>query len=149
METRKKLEEALHVAMRSNDQVRKQTIRMALASIKMAEVEHRGTPLDETAVLTLLQKEIKSRRESINDAQKAGRQDLIESLELEIAVLEEFLPKGLTDDELRALVTEVVAEVNASSPADMGKLMKALMPRIAGRAAGDRVNQMVRQVLQG
>lgn len=149
METRKKLEEALHVAMRSNDQVRKQTIRMALANIKMAEVEHRGTPLDETAVLTLLQKEIKSRRESINDAQKAGRQDLIEALELEIAVLEEFLPKGLTDDELRALVTEVAAEVNASSPADMGKLMKALMPRIAGRAAGDRVNQMVRQVLQG
>ena len=149
METRKKLEEALHEAMRANDQVRKQTIRMALANIKMAEVEHRGTPLDETAVLTLLQKEIKSRRESINDAQKAGRQDLIEALELEIAVLEEFLPKGLTDDELRALVTEVAAEVNASSPADMGKLMKALMPRIAGRAAGDRVNQMVRQVLQG
>jgi hypothetical protein len=148
MDTKQNLENALRDAMRAHDDARKRTFRTALSSIKLAEVE-KGSPLDELAVVSLLQKEVKSRRETINDAQKAGRPDLVALAEEEIAILEEFLPQPLSDDELRAATRAVIAEVNASSPADMGKVMKELLPRLQGRAANDRVSKMVRELLQG
>jgi len=148
MDTKQNLENALRDAMRAHDDARKRTFRTALSSIKLAEVE-KGSALDELAVVSLLQKEVKSRRETINDAQKAGRPDLVALAEEEIAILEEFLPQPLSDDELRAATRAVIAEVNASSPADMGKVMKELLPRLQGRAANDRVSKMVRELLQG
>lgn len=148
MDTKQNLENALRDAMRAHDDARKRTFRTALSSIKLAEVE-KGSALDELAVVSLLQKEVKSRRETINDAQKAGRPDLVALAEEEIAILEEFLPQPLTDDELRAATRAVIAEVNAASPADMGRVMKELLPRLQGRAANDRVSKMVRELLQG
>ena len=146
MDIKTQLNESLKDAMRSGDVVRKNTVRMALAAIKQVEVD-KQTTLDEMAVIALLQKEIKNRREAIEEARKANRSDLIGDNEAEIKVLETFLPKAMTPEELRALVQAGIDETGASSPADMGKVMKAVMPKIAGRAAGDQVSAMVKELL--
>lgn len=147
MATKQDLETSLKDAMRSGNEVRKQTLRMALSAIKLAEVE-RGSGLDEVAVNSILQKEIKSRQESIHDAQKANRNDLVQKSQEEITVLEGFLPQQLSDEELRSQVQAAIAEAGAKAPSDMGKVMKILLPRLQGRASNDRVSQMVRQMLQ-
>jgi uncharacterized protein YqeY len=147
METRLKLETALKDAMRSNDDLRKQNVRMVLSAIKLSEVE-KGARLDEAGVIAIIQKELKSRQESLQDAQKANRPDLAERSKADIAFLESFLPKQLTEEELTSLAGEAIAEVGASSPADMGKVMKAIMPKVQGRATGDQVSQAVRKSLQ-
>ena len=147
METRQKLDAALKDAMRSGDNMRKQTVRMVLSAIKLNEVE-KGTPLDEAGVIAILQKEVKSRSESMQDAQKANRPDLAENAQAEAAYLESFLPKQLSPEELADLVRAAIQEVNASTPADMGKVMKVLVPKIQGRAAGNQVSETVRKLLQ-
>jgi hypothetical protein len=134
-------------AMRARDEVRKNTLRMALAAIKQIEVDEQKE-LADADVLRVLQKEVKIRQEGIAEAETANRPDLIEEGIQEIAVLEAFLPQALSDEELEAVVVDTIAEVGASSPADMGKVMKAVMPKIAGRADGGQVSQMVRQKLQ-
>jgi uncharacterized protein YqeY len=98
--------------------------------------------------MSLLQKEIKNRRESLEEAKKANRTDLVEANEAEINVLQAFLPKAMPAEELRALVQAAIAETGASSPADMGKVMKTVMPRVAGRAPNDMVSATVRELLQ-
>lgn len=147
METKQKLETSLKEAMRANDAVRKTTIRMALSAIKLAEVE-KNSPLDDATVLAIIQKEIKGRRESIQDAEKANRPELITAAEDEIKILNEFLPKQLTAEELTQLAKIAIQEVGAVSPTDMGKVMKILMPRVQGRIAGDQVSQILKQLLQ-
>jgi len=147
MELKQQLENALREAMRANNDVSKQTIRMALAAIKFSEKE-KGKPVDEAGVTAILQKEIKSRREAILDAEKAHRPDLVESSKEEIKVLESFLPQQLSDLEIQALVETAITETQANGIADMGKVMKVVAPRLQGRAPGDRVSQMVRQLLQ-
>jgi uncharacterized protein YqeY len=147
MELKTQLENALREAMRSGNDVRKQTIRMALSAIKFTEIE-KGKPVDEAGISTILQKEIKSRREAIQDAEKAHRADLVEDNKAEIDVLESFLPKQLSDLEIQALVDTAISETQANGMADMGKVMKVLVPRLQGRAPGDRVSQIVRQMLQ-
>lgn len=148
MTTKTQLEAALKDAMRSGDDLRKRTLRMALSAAKLAEID-KGVPLDETGMAGLLQKEIKSRRESIADAQRAGRPGLIAEAEAEIGVLEGFLPKSLDAGELETLARQVIAEVGAASPRDMGAVMKALMPRLQGRVPGDQASQTVRKLLGG
>ncbi len=146
MDIKTQLNEAMKQAMRANDDVSRRTTRMALAAIKQAEVDNRIT-LDDPAVIALLQKEIKNRREAIGEAKKANRADLVADNEAEIKVLEPFLPKGMSLEELRALAQQAITETGASTPADMGKVMKALMPKVAGRAAGDQVSGMVKELL--
>ncbi len=148
MDTKQKLQQALKEAMRQRDDLRKRTVRSALAAIKLAEVEAGGA-LDEAAVLAVLQKEVKMRREALEGAQKAGRDDLIAAAQAEIAVLQEFLPEPLTLEALEALARDVIAEVGATSPRDMGKVMAALMPRLQGRATGKEASSVVRRLLQG
>jgi uncharacterized protein YqeY len=147
MQTKQALENALKDAMRERDEVRRRTLRMALASIKMAEIE-KGTTLEDVNIASILQKEIKIRREAIQDAEKANRPDLIQDAQAEIAVLESFLPKGLSDDEIRQIILQAIQESNATTPADMGKVMKIVLPRIQGRAPNDKVSSMVRNALQ-
>lgn len=147
MDTRQKLEAALKESMRSSDNMRKQNVRMVLSAVKLLEVE-KGSPPDDAAVIGIVQKELKSRQEALNDAQKANRPDLAERARTEMAFLESFLPAQLGADELEALVREAVAETGASSPADMGKVMKVLMPKVQGKATGDQVSQAVRKQLQ-
>ena len=147
MTIKSQLNESMKDAMRSRNEVRLRTVRMALAAIKQVEVDKR-TELDDPAVMNLLQKEIKNRREALEEAKKANRPDLIADNEAEIEVLQAFLPKAMPAEELRALVQAAIAETGAASPADMGKVMKAVMPRLAGKNAdGKAVNEAVRRKL--
>ena len=146
MDIKERLTEAMRQAMRANDDVARRTTRMVLAAIKLAEVDKQAA-LDDATVMGLLQKEIKNRREAIEEARKADRGDLIGENKAEIKVLEGFLPKAMSPEELRALVQAAIAETGAATPADMGKVMKALMPKVAGRAAGDQVSSMVKELL--
>lgn len=147
METKKQLETALHDAMRSNNELRKRTLRMALAAIKNAEIDS-GSPLEEESILGILHKEVKSRKESIVDAQKANRPDLITTAESEIKIIEEFLPQSMDDNFLKDLVQSVIVEISASGIKDMGKVMKLALSKVQGRASGDQVSRVVRELLQ-
>jgi len=147
MDLKAKLESDLKDAMRASDELRKRTLRMVIANIKMTEID-RGVKLDDAGITAVLQKEMKSRRESIADAEKANRPDLAEATHAEMHVLEEYLPKGLTEAELKAAAAEVISELNAVSPADMGKVIKTLLARLQSRAPGDQVSKIVRELLQ-
>jgi uncharacterized protein len=148
METRQALETAMREAMRSRNEITLRTVRMVLSSVKFADKE-KGNLLDEAAVQAILQKEIKSRREALADAEKASRADLIEAAKAEITVLETFLSKQLSEGELTDLVKAAIAETGAAAPSDMGKVMKAVLPKIQGRAPGDAVSAAVRKILAG
>ena len=147
MTTKAQLETALKESLRSGDEVRKNTIRMVLSAVKLTEIE-KGKPLDETGIASILQKEVKSRRESIADAQRANRSDLIAAAQAEITILEDFLPKAMSSEELDALTRQAIQETGATSIREMGQVMKILMPRLQGRASGDQASQLVRQLLQ-
>ncbi|MCW5878556.1 MAG: GatB/YqeY domain-containing protein [Anaerolineales bacterium] len=147
MSKKAELEVALKEAMKATDVVRKNTLRMTLAAVKEAEVQKRGD-LDDAAVLAILQKEVKSRQEAINEAGKANRPDLAEAAQVEIAVLQDYLPQAMDAAELEAIVTFAIAEAGAASPADMGKVMKLVLPQLQGRADGSQVSQLVRDKLQ-
>ena len=147
METKAKLETALKESMKAGDEVRKRTVRMALAAIRQSEID-RQVKLDEAGVMSILQKEIKTRKESVEEARKANRPDLIAATEAELAVLDSFMPQAMSADELTALVDAAIAVVGAAGPSDMGKVMKVLLPKVAGRAPGDQVSAAVRQRLQ-
>jgi uncharacterized protein YqeY len=147
MDIKTQLNNAMKDAMKSGDKLRKSTLSMALAAIKQVEVDKRIS-LDDAAVMSLLQKEIKNRREALEEAKKANRADLASANEAEIAVIEAFLPKAMSADELRELVKAAIAEVGAASASDMGKVIKAVMPKTAGRAPGSEVSAMVKELLQ-
>ena len=146
MDTKTKLNDAMKEAMKSGDNLRKQTIRMVLAAVKQSEVD-KQTTLDDLAVAGLIQKEVKNRREAIEEAKKANREDLVAGNESEIKVLEEFLPKAMPAEELRALVQAAITETGASAPSDMGKVMKIVMPKVAGRAPNDMISSTVKELL--
>jgi uncharacterized protein len=146
MDTKAKLNESMKDAMKSGDEVRKRTVRMVLAAIKQVEVDKR-TDVEDAAVVALIQKEIKNRREAIEEAKKANRSDLVEGNEAEIKVLEVFLPQAMPAEELRALVQAAIAETGAAAPSDMGKVMKVVMPKVAGRAPNDAISAVVKELL--
>lgn len=146
MDTKTQLNESVKDAMKSGDELRKRTLRMVLAAVKQAEVD-KQTTIDDMAVVALIQKEIKNRREAIEEAKKAERPDLIGDNEAEINVLEVFLPKAMPMEELRALVQAAIAETGAAAPSDMGKVMKIVMPKVAGRAPNDMISSTVKELL--
>ena len=147
MTIKTQLIDSMKDARRSGDEIRKRTVRMALAAVKQAEVDKR-IELDDLAITNILQKEVKNRREALEEAKKASRPDLIEANEAEIKVLEAFLPKAMPADELRALVQAAITETGAAGPGDMGKVMKVVMGKVAGRAPNDMVSAAVRELLQ-
>ena len=147
MNIKTQLNDSMKDAMKSGDEVRKRTVRMVLAAVKQAEVDKR-TELDDMAVIGLIQKEVKNRRESLEEARKANRADLIADNEAEIRVLEVFLPKAMPEEELREIVQAAITETGASTPADMGKVMKIVMGKVAGRAPNDKISSTVRELLQ-
>lgn len=147
MDMKTQLNEALKEAMKTNDDLRRRTLRMVMAAIKQVEVDKRAA-LDDAGIMALIQKEIKNRREALEEAKKANRADLAADNEAEIAVLEAFLPKAMPAEELRALVQAAIAETGAAAPADMGKVMKVVIPRVAGRAPNDMISAAVRELLQ-
>jgi uncharacterized protein YqeY len=147
MSIKKELHEALQSAIKAKDEMRKNTLRMALTSIRMAE-DRKREELDDDEVLGVLQKEVKSRQETIADARKAERPNLIVEAEAQITILEEYLPKPLSQDELEELARQSIEEAGAESPREMGQVMKILIPKLGGRATGQEASQAVRKLLQ-
>lgn len=143
---KQKIESDLLDNMRSKNEVGKNTLRMLLSSIKLFEID-KSTTIDDSGILSLIQKEIKSRRDSINDFQKGNRHDLVDSTMSEIIFLENYLPRQLSDQEINKIVSDAINEVNASTPADTGKVMKIVLPRTTGQAPSDRVSKIVRDLL--
>jgi len=140
----------LTVAMKARDQTRTRTLRMALTSISNAEVSGAAAhDLTDDEVLKILAREAKRRREAVAAFAEAGRDDQAAEERAEEEVLAGYLPAQLDDDELAAMVTAAIAETGASGPAAMGRVMKVLTPKIAGRAEGSRVAAMVRGKLAG
>ena len=138
--------DALHSAIKGNDVISKTAIRLALSSIKRAEVDN-GEELDELSIFSILQKEIKTRDETISEAEKAGRQEMIKTLNKEIAIIQRFLPAELDDLELTKIVDSVIAEENASSIKQMGLVMKIVIEKVQGKASNDRISQIVKSKL--
>ena len=147
MDLKSTLQSDLKDAMRSGDQARKNTIRMALTSIKLMEVD-KGSQQDESIYLAVIQKEIKVRREAISDAERAHRPELITQAEQEIKILQGYLPQAFSQEELEAVVKATISEVGATSIREMGQVMKILIPRLQGRASNDQASQVVRKLLQ-
>ncbi|KXG75868.1 GatB/YqeY domain-containing protein [Thermotalea metallivorans] len=147
MALKERLMEDLKTAMKEKDQLRKSVITMVRASIKQYEVDHR-VELDDEGILEIMMKQVKQKRDAIEEFAKGNRQDLVDEAKAEIDVLMEYLPRQLTAEEIAQIVSEVVKEVGASSAKDMGKVMSALMPKVKGRADGKLVNQIVKQFLQ-
>ncbi|MDA0815084.1 MAG: GatB/YqeY domain-containing protein [Chloroflexi bacterium] len=136
------------VAWKGGVTERRDALRLLLAAFKNAEIELGHTLTDDETV-RVLQKEAKQRRDSITEYEKASRADLVAKEQVELVVIEEFLPVQLSDEELKELAQAVIAEVGASGPSDVGKVMRPIIERVAGRADGGRVNQAVREILAG
>lgn len=148
MSLRSRLDEDLRAALRSGDDVRKGTIRMLMAALQNQQIENRA-PLDNQQELSVVQKEARFRREAADEYQKIDRAELVEKELAELAVLQEYLPTPLTEEEVKALVAEAIRSTGASSPRDMGRVMSVVLPKVQGRADGKYVSQLVRQALAG
>jgi len=118
-----------------------------MTSIKLAEVDE-GDEISDDRILGILQKEVKTREDSIEEANQAKREDLVKAAQKEMEILNHFLPKQMTQDELSALARKVIEEISAESIRDMGEVMKSLMPKLAGRASGQDASNTVRKLLQ-
>jgi len=150
MSLREQLDADLKTALREKDQVRLSTVRMIKSAMKYKETEPGASgPLDETGILQVIVSEMKKRRDSVAEYEKAGRTDLADKERAEIAVLQGYLPAQLSADELGKMVDDAIAETQAAGPKDMGKVMKVLTPRIQGRADGKAVADLVKQKLAG
>lgn len=145
-----RLDQDLKNALKQREagQLRLSVIRMAKAALQNARIE-KGRALTEAEVIEVLAREMKLRRESMAEFEKAQRSDQVEQLRAEIAVLEEYLPQQLSEAEIRALVKETVARLGAQGPKQVGPVMAALMPQVKGKADGRLVNRIVNEVLAG
>ena len=153
MDIYSKIQNALTVAMKAKDEDTKRTLRLVMSAIKLAEVEEhshlvKGSHLEEARILSILQKEVKTRADTIAEAEQANRTDLVTAAKKEIEILNRFLPKQMEKNELEALVKQVIEETNASSIRDMGEVMKNLMPKLEGRASGQEASKIVQELLQ-
>jgi len=148
MGLKERLLQDMKEALKAKDKVRLSTIRMINSLIKNAEIDKRGELTDEE-IIQLLMKYAKQRREAIEMYEKGGRQDLVEKEKAELEIVESYLPKQLSEDEIRELVREAIEAVGASSPKDLGKVMQYVMPKVKGRADGSLVNKIAREELSG
>lgn len=136
------------VAWKAGDTVRRDALRLLIAALENARIEA-GRLLEDVDTIRVLQKEAKQRRDSITEYDKAGRSDLSAKEQQELDVITTFLPTQLSDDEIRELARGVIAETGASGAGDVGKIMRPLIAKVAGRADGGRVNQIARELLGG
>lgn len=148
MSLKDKLTADMKDAMKAREagKLRLSVIRLVRGAIRQQEIDGQKELSDED-VLGVISKEVKQRRDSIEDFKKGGRDDLVAEAEAEIAVLMQYLPQQLSEDEVRNLVKDAIAASGAASPKDMGKVMKELMPKVKGRADGKLVNGIVRELL--
>lgn len=152
MSLKEKILDQIKVAMKARDQLRLDTLRMVKAKIQEREVELRGKKgrdhvLDDEEILQVLTTAAKQRRDSIESFRAGGREELAAKEEQELEIIQAFLPRQLSDEDLRRLVQEAVQETGANSPKDIGMVMKAVMPKVQGQADGKRINAVVRALL--
>jgi len=150
MALKEKLRNELAAAMRGGDRERRDLLRLLLAAVQQEEVDG-GQPLDDAGVLNVLRRQAKQRRETINDAYAAGRQDLVAQEEAELRLIEAFLPQMMSREEVHDLAAQTIAELGVQ-PGDMksmGRVMGQLMPRLQGKAEGHVVSEVVRELLAG
>jgi uncharacterized protein YqeY len=146
MHPKETLQDDLKTAMRARDTERRHVLRQLMAAIKQVEKDEQKD-LSPEDTMDVLMSEAKKWREEIEELEKAGRTEAIEEKQRELAIIEGYLPKQLDRAEIEALARDVIAEVGATTPRDMGNVMKALMPRVKGQADGKLVNQVVRDLL--
>ena len=143
-----RIQDDVKAAMKAKDKARLGTLRLITAAIKQREVDER-TELDDDQVLAVLEKMIKQRRDSITQYESAGRQELADQENSEIAIIEAYMPEGLSDEEIAAMIDAAISESGAESMRDMGKVMGLVKPRMQGRADMSRVSALVKQKLSG
>lgn len=136
----------MKTAMKARETDRLTVIRSLRSAVRQAEIDGK-TDLDDDHVIGIISKELKMRQDSLTEFKKGGRADLVEKTEAEIAVVMKYLPKQLSEDEVRTLVKDAVTQTGASEPKDMGKVMKVIMPQVKGKADGKLVNNIVREML--
>jgi uncharacterized protein len=143
-----KLNQDMKQAMKNKDKETLSVIRMVKSTLQNELIKQGTDSLSEEEDLSVLSRELKQRNDSLQEFQKANRDDLVKKLEAEIAILQKYMPKQLSDNELLQLIKETIEQVGASSKADFGKVMGALMPKVKGKADGSVVNRLVKQELQ-
>ncbi|MTT32510.1 GatB/YqeY domain-containing protein [Terrilactibacillus sp. BCM23-1] len=141
-----RLNQDLKQAMRDRDKVKLSVIRMIKTSITNESIKH-GKELSDDDVLTVLSRELKQRKDSLQEFENAGRQDLIEGVQKEIEVVNLYMPEQLSKDDLQTIIDETISEIGAVSKSDMGKVMSALMPKVKGKADGKLVSSLVQSRL--
>jgi len=141
-----KLNAAFRQAMKDHDELRRSVLRMVLSAVKYVEIDKRKT-LEDGDVLDVLQKEVKQHNESIEAYEKGGRQDLADKEKAELKILEEYLPKQLTRDEIAAEARKIIEEAGAKGPGDKGKVMPKIIAKLKGQADGKVINEVVTQLL--
>ncbi|ENH97512.1 hypothetical protein J416_05858 [Gracilibacillus halophilus YIM-C55.5] len=141
------LNQDMKQAMKDKDKPKLNVIRMVKSALQNEAIKLQKDDLNEEEELTVLARELKQRKDSLQEFQDAGRDDLVENLQHEIQVIQAYMPTPLTDDELDEVVKETIKEVQAESKQDMGKVMGALMPKVKGKADGTKVNQVVQKHL--
>ncbi|RSD22735.1 GatB/YqeY domain-containing protein [Mesobacillus subterraneus] len=134
-------------AMRNKEKDRLTTIRMVKASLQNEAIKLGKQELSEEEELTVLSREVKQRKDSLQEFEKAGREDLVEKIETELKHVEIYMPKQLSEEEVAEIVKEAIAETGAASKADMGRVMAVIMPKVKGKADGSLVNKLVQQHL--
>jgi len=147
MNLSERLNDDMKQAMKDREKFKLSAIRMIRSSIKNQEIDLKR-PLDDNEVLDILSREIKQRKDSLQEFEKAGRDDLAKDIAAEIEIISVYLPVQLTEEEIKEIVQQTIQETGASSKAEMGKVMTALMPKVKGRADGKLVNTLVQQFLQ-
>ena len=148
MNLRQQITEDMKSAMRAGDARRRDAIRLLQAALKQREVDER-IELDDAAVITVIEKMLKQRRDSIAQYESAHRQDLADAEKFEVSVLQGYMPAALSDAEIDAAIAEAVSAIGAKGPQDMGRVMTALKPRLSGRADMGKVSALVRSRLVG
>jgi uncharacterized protein len=144
----KDIKERLTQAMKSGDKIQVSELRMLISELKNKKIADGVKELDDEKVISVIQKIARKHKESIAQFKQGNRNDLVDKESEELAVLEEYLPEQLSEEEIEKIVSEVIQEVGATSPKDMGKLMSALMPRLKGCADGRVVNEIVKKKLK-
>lgn len=147
MNLNERLNEDMKSMMKSGDKFSLSVVRMLRSAVKNVEINERRTLADDE-VTEILTREVKQRRDALQEFEKAGRQDLVDQAKAEIEVIQRYLPQPLSEEELTRIVQETVNEIGATSKAEMGKVMSALMPKVKGRADGKQVNAAVSRLLE-
>ncbi|MGF7056351.1 GatB/YqeY domain-containing protein [Brassicibacter mesophilus] len=147
MSLKEKLMDDLKTSMRNRDKTRKDVVTMIRAAVKQKEVDER-VELDDESIIDIISKQVKQKKDAVEDFQKGQRQDLVELTEKEIEILLEYLPLQLTEAELDEIVKAAIDEVGANTAKDIGKIMSNVLPKVKGRADGSLVNKIARQYLK-